>query len=206
MTTDLSSAELAYNSARAGQVRHTLIYVSARNRDTGETESIGFWTGDDHQDFVIDGETRTYFGAGAGMDTDDITGGVGLDVRYVSARLAPVPEVELAIRGYDPKLAPVEIHTAAFSLETNALLANPRRIFKGTVNEAPITIPEIGGAAPLEIRCASSARALTRTLSLRRTDSELRRRNSSDTFREYVSTSGIREVPWGENPTTGTGG
>ncbi|SDW78432.1 hypothetical protein [Roseicitreum antarcticum] len=206
MTQDISATEIAYNAARAGQARHTLVYIWGRNRETGQIESIGFWTGDDHQSFVIDGETRTYFGAGAAIDIDDITGGVGLAVRYVTARLAVVPEVAQAIRGYDPKLAPVEMHSAVFSLETNALVSEPRRIFKGEINEAPTPTPAIGGEAVFEIRCASSARALTRTLALKRSDAELRRRNPNDRFREYVSTSGIREVPWGEQPTRGAGG
>lgn len=206
MTQELSAAEIAYNAAREGQSRHTLVYVTARNRSNGDMESIGFWTGDDHRDFSIDGQTRTYFGAGAAINIDDIEGGVGLDVRYVRARLAAVPEVQLAIRGFDPKLAPVEMHTAAFDLATDALLSEPRRIFKGEINEAPINIPVLGGESAIEILCASAARALTRTLALRRSDSELRRRNANDRFREYVSTSGIREVAWGENPTRGAGG
>lgn len=195
----LSAAEINYNAARAGQVRETLIWLAPRNRTTGAREPVGFWTGRDARSFVIGGETRVYLGAGSALECDDIPGGVGLDVRYISVRLGVVPEVEQAIRGYDPKLAPVEIHTVAFDLSTRALVAEPRRMFLGTVNEAPIPTPIEGGGVEIELRLASTARALTRTLPLFRSDTEMRRRSAADRFREYVSTTGIRQIAWGED-------
>jgi hypothetical protein len=195
----LSAAEANYNAARAGQVRETLVWLRPRDRVTGARVDVGFWTGRDDRSFVINGQTRSYFGAGAALDCDDIPGGVGLDVRYISVRLGVVDEVEQAIRGYDAKLAPVEIHTAAFDLATRALIAGPRRIFLGTVNESPIPTPVEGGGAEIELRLASAARALTRTVPLFKSDAEMRRRNPTDRFREYVSTAGIRQVAWGED-------
>lgn len=201
---DLSSTEQTYNEARHGQDRNNLIWLRARNRETGATEEIGFWDGKYDTTFVIDGQARPYFGAGAALDIDDIPGGVGLDVRYVDVRLGVVPEVELAIRGYDPRFAPVEIHTAAFDLVSGNLLTTPRRVFKGQVNETPISKGGEGGEAVIRAHLASTARLLTRVLSLFRSDSELRRRNPDDRFREHVSTSGLRVVPWGERRVVGT--
>lgn len=198
MTQTLTTSEQAYNATRAGQHRYTLIWIKARNRDTGAVEAAGFWTGPYDQAFVVDGETRSYIGAGAALDIDDIPGGTGLDIRYITARLAIVDEVEDVIRGYDPRLAPAEIHTVAFDLSTGNLISAPRRIFKGAVNETPITVPVEGGDAFLEVTLASSARELTRTLPLYRSDGEMRRRSGTDRFREHVSTTGIRQVAWGE--------
>lgn len=195
----VSSAEAAYNAAREGQIRETLVWIAPRNRSTGALEPVGFWTGEDHRSFVVDGEARLYYGAGAALDVDDIPGGVGLDVRYVSVRLAVVPEVEQAIRGYDPKLAPAEIHTVAFDLATRNPVSDPRRVFSGAINEAPMPTPAAGGVIEIELRLASSARALTRTLPLYRSDAETRRRDANDRFREHVSTVGIRQVAWGED-------
>ena len=196
--TEISSAEQAYNAARRGQWRFVLLWVVPRDRNTGALEPTGFWTGPHDQQFVINGETRTYFGAGAALGVDDIPGGTGLDIRYVSAQLGLRSEAEEVIRGFDPKLAPVEVHTVAFDLDTGNLISEPRRIFKGNVNETPITTPAEGGDFSLEITLASSARALTRTLPLYRSDSELRRRSGTDRFRNHVSTSGLRQVAWGE--------
>lgn len=198
MPNEISAAEQAYNEAREGQHRHTLIWIEARNRDTGEIEADGFWTGPYAQTFVIDGETRTYGGAGRALDLDDIPGGVGLDIRYVNVRLAVTEETELLVRGYDPRLAPAEIHTVTFNLLTGELIAPPRRVFKGAVNTLTITRAAEGGQGEIEASLASSARQLTRTLPLFRSDAEMRRRNANDRFREHVSNAGLREVPWGE--------
>ena len=202
----IGAAEQAYNTSRAGQARETLIYVWARDPGTGLTEEIGFWTGAYDTQFVIDGQARSYFGAGAALEIDDIPGGVGLDVRYITAQLGVVAEVEQAIRGYDPRFAPVEIHTAAFDLETGNLIAEPRRVFRGQINETPIQLGGEGGDAVIEINMASSARMLTRTLPLYRSDSEIRRRSAGDRFREHVSTSGLRQVPWAEKQVVGVAG
>lgn len=199
MSQALAPAEQAYNDTRAGQIRHTLLWLAPRNRQSGAPVPVGFWTGDDHRSFVVDGQSRLYYGAGAALDIDDIPGGVGLDVRYVNVRLGVVAEVLQAVRGYDPKLATAEIHTIALDMNSRNLVAAPRRIFKGAVNEAPIPTPVEGGDGAIELRLASSARALTRTLPLYRSDTEMRRRDPDDRFREHVSTSGIRQIPWGED-------
>lgn len=203
MTQDISIAEQAYNAAREGQDRGTLLWLQPRDLSDGSIVPVGFWDGEDHREFVIDGETRLYFGAGAALGFDDIEGGVGLDVRYTGVRLGLVPEVETAVRGFDIKLAPAEIHTVAFSLQTGNPLADPRRIFKGQVNECDIPKPEEGGTLEISLRLASAARALTRTLPLYRSDAALRRRNPTDRGREYVSTVGIKQIPWGEESIRG---
>lgn len=37
---------------RQGLLTHVLLWITAQNRSTGAPESIGLWTGADHQDFV----------------------------------------------------------------------------------------------------------------------------------------------------------
>lgn len=198
MTQTIATAEQNYNESRHGQWRYTLIKIAARDRISGAVETARFWTGPYDQSFTVDGDTGTYIGAGAALDVDDIPGGTGFDIRYISVRLATTDDVNAAIREYDPRLAPVEIYTVAMDLNTGEVVSPPRRIFKGAVNETPITTPAEGGDAFIEITLASSAREMTRTLPLYRSDSEMRRRSSSDRFREAVSTTGLRQVAWGE--------
>ena len=57
---------------RRGTDARVLLWIEAKNRETGLSEVIGFWSGDDHQDFLIDGEIRTYFGAGQVIDVPPI--------------------------------------------------------------------------------------------------------------------------------------
>lgn len=200
----ISAAEQEYNEAERGQHRETLIWLTVRDRSTGEPVEIGYWTGPDDREFTIGGDARVYFGAGVALDVDDIEGGIGLDVRYVSAQLAIRSDAEQAVRTYDPKLAPVEIHSAAFDLDSGALVDEPRRIFLGEVNEAEINIPPDGGDGAIELRMASSARALTKTLPLYKSDAEMKRRGEAaslgfpDRFRQWVAKTGLLAIGWGE--------
>lgn len=190
----------AYLTAQAGMVARSLIWVVARNRTTGGSETMGLWTGDDHQDFVIGGVTRTYYGAGGVLTLEPITMSVGLAVRMQHLTLAPVaPEVETLIRGYDVRLAPVEIHRALFDPLTRALVAEPLRTFKGWIDSLTLPTPVVGGQAAIEVTLASSARALTRALALKQSDETLRLRAPNDGFRRYAVMSGSVETVWGEH-------
>lgn len=178
-------------------VAHVLVWITARDRTTGAAESIGFWTGDDHQDFVIAGENRTYFGAGDMLEVPAITAETGLQVRMHSLRLAALaPEVALALRGHEPRLAPVELHRVLYHALTGVQVAEPHRVLAGWIDEAQITTPEIGGQGSATITIASSARALTRTLPICKSDAQQRLR-SGDRFRRYVDVSGAVDVVWG---------
>lgn len=193
-----STATAAYFARRGPILAHALIWISARNRTTGAVEKIGFWTGADHQTFLIGGESRTYYGAGAALRIDPIRLAVGVQVRTLRAELSQVADTVLqALRGYDPRHAPVEIHRALFEPETEALVDEPHILFRGTIDKAPINTPKKGdrGTVPLEI--ASMARALTKGLSRFRSDACLKDRASTDTFRKYATRTDTVEVPWG---------
>lgn len=194
----IDPAELAVLESRAGVVARTLLWVEARNRATGATETLGLWNGPDAQVFTIGGESRVYHGP-ALPDIAPIRGGVGLEVRQVRIEAAHLSaEVQQVIRGFDPRLAPVEIHQAVFSLETNALVAPPRRIFKGQIDTAPIFTAQVGGRGRAEIVLASAARGLTRTLALFKSDADQRARNPEDRFGEFGPSAGLKTVFWGE--------
>lgn len=172
----LDSNELALLAGRQGHVAHWLVFLRARNRSTGVIESAGFWTGDDHQAFTIRGEARTYFGAGSLMDVPPISQEVGLQVQHVTVSLAVTPEVEQAIKGYDPSLQPAEIHRAVFDPVTLALIAEPTLIFAGTIDSTPMDDGGIGGVNVITAVIASKVRALTKTLPIYKSDAALRAR------------------------------
>lgn len=194
---NFDSNTAAYLAGETAIVAHVLIWILARNRDTGAQESIGFWTGDDHQEFVVDGQSRSYFGAGDVLEVPPITSEAGLQVRMHSFGLASLaPEVAMALRGYEPRLAAVEVHRALFYSSTGAQAANPHRVLTGWIDEAQITTPAIGGQGSATITVASSARALTRTLPICKSDAQQRLR-AGDRFRRYVDVSGSVDVVWG---------
>ncbi|MBW6506168.1 MAG: hypothetical protein K0B00_05375 [Rhodobacteraceae bacterium] len=187
-----------YLASREGVMSRLLIWVRARNRATGAEEALGLWTGDDHRSFTIDGATRLYYGAGGVLGIEPITMQTGIVVRMHRVTLAPTaPEVAQALRTYDARLAPVEIHRAFFAPASGELIEAPHRVFKGWIDAISLPTPEVGGQGAVEVTLASSARALTKVLALKKSD-ESQRRRGDDRIRRYTDISGSVDVYWGE--------
>lgn len=173
-----------------------LIWVSAKNRSTGEVETAGFWTGEDDLSIEIDGQPRTYTGAGATLAIGDLTYEAGLDVQAQRISLSILaPEVEEAIRTFDARLAPVEVHMALFDPENGAEIGTSRA-FSGWIEEAPIK-QSAKGSAVCELSLMSSSRAGTRTLGVKKSSASQRLRASTDRGRDYADLSGEVSVTWG---------
>lgn len=155
------SATLA--AIAAGDVKaRQMVWIEAKNRSTGATETLGIWNGDQAQDITVEGQARTYIAGGALLGVGIIDMRVGLNVIKRTFTLSPINDaVEQAIRGYDPRLAPIQVHRCLFDLTTDRI-TSVERIFEGTVDEAPITRPPAGGSAKVDLCCVSSARAGTR--------------------------------------------
>lgn len=195
-----SSVTSALMAARGPLHAHALIWIEARNRGTGATETIGFWTGDDHTVFVIGGQSRTYYGAGSTLSVDPIRRAAGLQVRTQRAALSGIaPETQMALRGYDTRHARVEIHRAMFDPLTLLLADEPHRLFRGHIDRLKIVTPAKGEAGKAEVELASAARALTTALSRKRSDASLRARSSADAFRQYATQADAVETPWGRS-------
>ena len=200
------AATLAALQTRAGVCVRLLIWVVAKNRTTGDPEALGLWTGAYDREFTIGAETRLYAGAGAIVQIPPLKMQAGLSVRMQRFTLSPIaPVVADLIETYQSRLAPIEIHRALFSTEDGSLVAEPHRVWKGFIDEVEITRPEAGGEATCEVTAASSARLLTRTLPLKRSDATQQLR-SGDRFRRYVDISGKVDVWWGERKGGGSGG
>lgn len=193
------SATLDAINARAGLVPHRLIWVAARNRETAATEYLGLWTGEDDVQLSVEGQVRSYVGAGAVLQGDAITAGSGLEVRvHVLALAAVAPEVEDLVKGYETRFAPVEIHRALFDPATRALIGAPHRIFRGMIDQIDFPTDPAGGNPACTVQLVSETRILTRTLALKKSDDSHRRRDAGDGFRKYGDISGSVPVYWGE--------
>ncbi|WP_174843492.1 hypothetical protein [Thalassococcus sp. S3] len=190
----------AHYADRKARLARLLFWIEARNRETDAVETIGLWTGDDHVTFAIDGQSRVYYGAGAILEIDPLVFEEGLNVRTQRLIVSAIaPEVEQMIRGYDPRLAPCEIHVAHFDPETGALIDAPERVFKGNLDKAPITQPALGdGEATAELSLLGPAYQLRRTLPLKKSDQSLRARAPDDGFRKYTDLTGAIDTYWGE--------
>lgn len=188
----------AYLAARAGYHAEILVWVQARNRTSGATEALGLWTGAEELAFVIDGAPRVYTGAGAMLSAEPFVYGIGLDVRIQRLRLSGIDDtVAQLVRGYDARLAPVEVHLARFDLQTGALIDAPELRFRGSVDEMPVHTPEQGGESYIDMAVASQSRELTRTLTVRKSDASQSLRGGSR-FRKYADVTGKTVTYWGE--------
>lgn len=197
---------LAALQTRAGICTRILIWVVAKNRVSGLPETLGLWTGAQDRTFTINAASRSYIGAGPIMQIPPIRMQAGLSVRMQRMTLSPLTQVVTdLIRTYEARFAPIEVHRALFSTDDGALIAPPHRVWKGFIDEIDLTQGEAGGEATCEVTAASSARLLTRTLSLKRSDATQQLR-LGDRFRRYVDVSGKVDVWWGEVKGSGSGG
>lgn len=195
---DLDPVQQDQLNERSGTNAHVLLWIEARNRTTGLPETMGLWTGDDHQDFLIDGAPRTYLGAGNVIQVAPIRTTIGLRVRTHRITLPPVTdEVRLLLRGYEPRQAKVEVHVCRLNIYSGAPLGTPKRMIKGTLNKAPERLGKKNDPGKLELEIASNAQRLTIGVPLMRSDEELRRRAANDRGREYVDVIGDWVIPWG---------
>jgi len=187
-----------YFSGQSDIVAKVLLWITAKDRGTGAAQTVGIWTGDDHANITIGGSSRLYYGAGAMLNLPSITYTLGFGIQTQMADLSSLaPEVINAIRVYDPRFAPVEVHRALYNASDRSLVSEPHRVFKGWIDSVSITTPEIGGDGKVSLTMVSAARALTRSVAQMKSD-ETQKRRSGDRFRKWNAISGAVEVSWGE--------
>ena len=184
-------------AARAGFMPRWLLWVAATDKATGDPAPIGIWDGDDQQSFIINGQSRPYFGAQGFFEVDPLVYAAGTFIRTQTLTLSGISAAaEQLVRGYRVRFAPAELHLALFDPRTENLIDTQRR-FKGFVNRSPIFTPAVGGVTSIKLELASSMRTLTRTLALKKSD-ESQQRRSGDRFRKYGSIAGTITTKWGE--------
>lgn len=191
-------AEHLFN--REGLKVQVLVWLKARDRDTGAIETIGFWTGEDHKQVVIKGDLRTYYGVGSLLTLEPfVSQAQGKEQSWTFQVSSLHEQVVEAVRIYDLRLAPVEAHSWFFNADTNQPIAEPVREFRGTVTELDLPTPPIDGESNATVTCVSDAWRLTRGLTLKRSDAALKSRTGgADLFRQYNAPSGAVQTAWGE--------
>ncbi|KPD10861.1 hypothetical protein [Phaeobacter sp. 11ANDIMAR09] len=183
---------------RRGTNAKTLLWFEAENRETGAPETLGFWNGDDHEEFLIDGEIRTFYGAGNVIDVPPIVVKPGFTVRNLRIKMPPfTDEVKTLLEAYKPRLAKVLIYSVALNIDTGGQMGTPVRAFKGFLNQAPQELGPKNGSSYTELVLVTAARHLTYGLPLKRSSAELQRRNGADKGREYCDVAGEWTIPWG---------
>lgn len=196
-----------YLAGNSGIKVRQLFWVTARNRNTNADETIGIWSGEDHQQFVIDGNTRTYYGSGNFLDFGQLMIESTLKVRKLVVTVSGIsPEIDTVLRTYDPKFAPVEVHIVIFNTETNNLVSVPLKVFTGWIDKFPVKRPSINSQGEGRIEMVGATRLLTRELALKRSNESQKKRSAGDTFFADVSMTGQVTTPWGAKGTVAGGG
>ena len=172
-----------------------LIWAESRDRTTGADAPIGLWTGDDHETINVDGQTRLYYGAQGEVTIPAIGYGSGTDIASEDIVFPISPEAEVLVRGRNLRFAPIDVHCALYDPDTNARL-DIRRMFRGTIDCAPITTPPINGVPSLSLRLVSCARSGTITRKAKKSDQSQQAR-SGDRFRRYGDLGTVANAPWG---------
>lgn len=197
-------------SSREGIAPAYFLWIKAKNRTTGAPETMGLWSGWDAVNAeVLDPDTRLpvtrpYQAGGSIVGWPAIPLETGLVVRNVRIRLSQINDaVQNAIRGYDAKHAPIEMHMGFFDPHSMIPVGPAIPVFIGRVNGAPITTPAAGDEGSIELVGVSDTRELTRVNPLKRSDEMQQRRVVSgvpDRFRRYSDVAGgwLQNIHWGE--------
>lgn len=194
----IPSEILAQLNKRQGIKVRTLYWIRAKNRATGAEETLGVWNGEDTRTFVINGTPRGYVGGGGFIQFNSLKHEMNLNIQRLVANANPVsPEFQNVLRLYDPKGARVEVHIAVFDTETDQLVADPYRVYKGWINTAPIKTGAKNGESTVTINHVGHSRILTRLLPAKRSDDNQRKRLGTDGFFKYVAITGTIQTAWG---------
>lgn len=203
----LTPAEITALGQRAVAFRN-LVWLSAKDRNTGVVNSLGFW--DDvgtTQVQVTDAFTglpvlRTFVGAASLLQIDDITMTSDLSVQEVAVRLSSIDAtVAQAVRGYDARLAPIQIYRLILNPASGVAAAPGRARFVGVVDTLEITDPAEGNEGSVTLNCVNQLRELTRSNPDMASD-ESQKLRSSDRFYQYSNDVTRWQVSWGEKRTS----
>lgn len=204
----LDAAELAAIRA-PGVVARDFLWITAKHRDTGALVSQGFWSdGGTITAPVVDGRTgateeRDFYGVDAGMSIGSIPLTADVTVRNVDIDLPHIDSiVDLLVRGYDVRGAPIQIYRGYFDPATRVLLASAKPRFVGEVDGAPIETPKEGDQGKITLKCVSTTLELTRVSAEVRSNESQILRAAGDTFFKDVNVVPDWDMAWGVNRTT----
>lgn len=202
----ISTANQAALAARALVARDFLWFV-ARDRTTGESVPVGFWSDIENVSAqVLDPDTllpvvRSYYGAGGLISIDDIPAVSTIQVQDVHIRMSQLDEqVANAVRGYDTKQARVEIHRGLFDPISRDLVAPAVVRFVGFVNVIEVHTGAENEDGYVDITCTSHTQELTRSNPATRSHADQQTRAPGDTFFIDAAVVGDWEFQWGEEP------
>ncbi len=186
-----------------GIIPRRFVYITAKDRSTGAPASIGIWNGDEDITITVTSavtglpSSRSYYGA-MNIEMGGITRTANLTVQNVELQMSQIADIaQEIVRGYDVRLAKVEIHEILFSTETRQPVSTPFPVFLGEVDTAPIETPAIGQDGNITLNIVSDAISMLTRSNPKKSSYEAQLRRGGDEWGKYASTVGTWKVPWG---------
>lgn len=175
-------------------------WFKPRDRETGNTVTLGFWSGDEDISLSVpkpEGgtQTRTYVG-GCGLTVEGLQYVGDLSDQPVTVGLSQIAAgAQQLVRGYDVRLADCEIH--ATSMSGGAFVSAPQLMWVGIVDEGPISTPSAGGEGGIALTVRDELIAqLSAVNPAKSSHAHQISRQAGDLFCKYGSTVSSREVQW----------
>jgi hypothetical protein len=210
MTKDLGvNTIIALQTARTkGLVVRDFVSIWGKNRSTGVLELLPLWNGEIPITAPVINpksgatENRDFQAAGSLLAIPSIPAGLQTEVRTIRIKLSNISTPVInAIRTYDAKMAPIQIHRGYFDPDTRRLVDPATCRFAGYINLAPLKTPRAGGQGSVEVECVSNARYLTRVSGFLLSMETLKLR-SGDLFGKYLDVAAAWRIWWGQEEKT----
>lgn len=207
MRSSSPSTVAALAAARSmGIVPRRLVWLKVRDRSDASVFEVGLWSGDYPVSFtVLSGDTglpvtRTYIG-GVGLNVGDINRVSDLTIQSVDVSMSAIANAaQEIVRGYEPRLARVEIHTCLFDPATRQPADDPEVDFLGVVDGLDIGTAASGGESDVTLKVVSEAILMLSRVNPARRSDNFHRTRSGDRVSRYSSAVGNWHVDWGEVP------
>lgn len=197
-------ADFLASAPENGIIVRDLVSITAKHRSTGVERMFCFWSGlDTYAINVISGETgavvsRSFAGDGSIIKVGRTVRRSGLEYKNKTITLSMGhADVELMVRGYDLRMAPIEFHLGILDPASHLLADNPPVDYMGFVNEVSNARPAPGAEGGVTLSCLSHSVELTDINPLRRATTMLNQR-SGDGLYKYLGVMGEVQVPWGQ--------
>lgn len=192
------------NARERGLVTRSLVYVTAKDRNTGLPVSLGLWNGGEDIDIdVIDGEsgavvTRPYL-CGVNLEVPEIPRVSDMTIQTVDVRFSQIaPAIQQLVRGWDARLAPVEVHQLLLDPQTGQAVAPAEVTFLGIVDGQPVETPAAGNEGAITLKLISAAISMLERTNPLKSSYEGQRRRQDDQWGRYSGVVPLWDFQWGK--------
>lgn len=204
MAKPINAADVAAYAAD-GQITRDFLWVTVRDRSTGNPVEYGFWSGSgtltaDVLDPKLGVVNRTFEGAGSFIETSSVTAVHGFVVQAVQIRMSQMSVgAQTLFRTYDLKLAPLTLYRGQLDPVSRLMPNRALARFTGHVDQAAVPTPSEGQEDAMTVTAVSISNELTRTSTATRSDADQKLRAANDGFYRHAPTVGTWKMFWGQD-------